>query len=204
MTKPTEYDARQSLEQAARAARECGASDYLRDLDDLAPARPLVWLVLAWLAIIAALAMILMPFEARSAELWGVVNAASWHDDRECPACPGGKPNERNWGGGLEARFAHDLGLQVGGYRNTYGRGTAYAIGMWQPVTAGPLAAGGFLGAATGYAPDPSCGRNLCAVAGLMFTLTVERFGLNVMVVPPVTAKSTAVVGVQLRMRLTS
>lgn len=42
------------------AARECGGSDFLRDIDDLAPSRPVVWLVLAWCAIVAFFLLMLL------------------------------------------------------------------------------------------------------------------------------------------------
>jgi hypothetical protein len=60
MTRNTEHDARADLEHRAQTARDNGVgSDWLRDIDDLAPARPNVWLVCAFIAIIAALVMVL-------------------------------------------------------------------------------------------------------------------------------------------------
>lgn len=59
MTRITEHDARVALEQRAQATRDLGcSSDFLRDCDDLAPARPHIWLIVIWALIIAALAMI--------------------------------------------------------------------------------------------------------------------------------------------------
>jgi hypothetical protein len=56
----SELDALNSqLERYERAARQCGY-DPLLDLDDLAPARPLVWLALAWLAVVAVFVLLLL------------------------------------------------------------------------------------------------------------------------------------------------
>ena len=60
MTKPDDrYGLNSQLERVVKAARECNGADFLRDADDLIPARPNVWLVFAWLAIVAALVMLL-------------------------------------------------------------------------------------------------------------------------------------------------
>lgn len=55
-----EHDAALELERTAHAARECGAADFFREIDDLAPARPVVWLIVAWLLVVAAFAAILL------------------------------------------------------------------------------------------------------------------------------------------------
>lgn len=47
------------IERTAHAARRSGGADYLDEIDDLDPARPTVWLVLAYLCLAAALAMML-------------------------------------------------------------------------------------------------------------------------------------------------
>ena len=134
------------------------------------------------------------------AEVWGVVNTVSYHSDRSCYSCDEGKLNQANWGAGLEFR-REDLALQVGGYRNSFGRNTAYLIGMWQPIKSGPASAGAFLGAATGYQNDDRCGSSVCPVAGFMFSITHERVGVNVMVVPSVNPKHTTVFGLQIKGR---
>ena len=56
MTKPSEHDAFESLERAIKASREANG---MNEPDDLVSARPNVWLVFAWLAVCAAMAMLL-------------------------------------------------------------------------------------------------------------------------------------------------
>lgn len=58
MTKPTDHDAfNAQLERAVKGAREANGDDFLRDLDDLAPARPLVWML--WIFAVFAVAMVI-------------------------------------------------------------------------------------------------------------------------------------------------
>jgi hypothetical protein len=151
--------------------------------------------------IIAAL-LAAASLTASATDYWVVANTLSSHSVRECPACKGGEPNEFNWGGGIEARFKRDLAVQVGGYRNTYGHGTAYAIGIWQPLTDKRMSAGGFVGAATGYKSDPGCASDVCPIAGFLITVANERFGFNVMVVPALSNTHTNVFGLQLKVKL--
>lgn len=55
-----EFDALQSqIDRTARSARECGF-DPIFDFDDLAPARPIVWLVLAWVCLVAVFVLLLL------------------------------------------------------------------------------------------------------------------------------------------------
>jgi hypothetical protein len=208
MTRATEHDARVALEQRAQATRDLGCgSDFLRDCDDLAPARPLVWLVLAWAAVIAAVALILLaPAAARAQEVWGVINTVSWHADRTCPVCNDDQLNQANWGAGLEARFEHGLGAAVGLTRNSYGEQSLYVLGLWQPLTTRlgtvELAAGGFAGAVTGYERDTSCDRSVCKALGLMLTAATEAVGVNLIYLPAITPKDTTTFGLQLKVRL--
>jgi len=139
---------------------------------------------------------------AAATEYWAVANTLSTHSQTECYACQDGKTNGFNWGGGIEARFSHQLSAQVGGYRNTYSHGTAYAIGIWQPITDGTASAGFFVGAATGYKSDPECHRNLCPVGGFLLTFADDRYGFNVMIVPAVSKNTTNVFGLQLKVRI--
>lgn len=151
---------------------------------------------------VAAVVALAFCAPAAAVDYWVVANTLSSHSERQCPACEGGTPNEFNWGGGLEARFKHNLAAQVGGYRNTYGHGTAYAIGIWQPITDGRMSAGGFVGAATGYKSDPGCQRDVCPVGGFLISFSGERYGFNVMVVPAISGTTTNVFGLQLKLKL--
>jgi hypothetical protein len=89
MTRNTEHDARAQLEQRAQAARDNGVgSDWLRDIDDLAPARPNVWLVCAFIAVIAVIVMVLPGCGGgidTADELMGPPETARVDPPRPCP-----------------------------------------------------------------------------------------------------------------------
>lgn len=57
-TRPEALRAEQEWNQRADCARRASC-DFLRDHDDLAPARPHVWLVLLWTCAVASVALIL-------------------------------------------------------------------------------------------------------------------------------------------------
>ena len=82
-TSRSELDQRlRQLERTAKAAREAPferSALQHGDFDDLAPARPFVWILVA--VIVAAIAMILLSGSAQAAEgdLRGIVNVAAWH-----------------------------------------------------------------------------------------------------------------------------
>jgi hypothetical protein len=59
MTRPEHLKSESEwLEHLARCARD-GSIDPMIDHDDLAPARPHVWLLLAWVAVILSMALVL-------------------------------------------------------------------------------------------------------------------------------------------------
>lgn len=56
---PRELEGNTQLEDVARAAREASVDPLLDQVDDLAPVRPILWLVLTWVMVSIALALIL-------------------------------------------------------------------------------------------------------------------------------------------------
>lgn len=185
-------------EQRAECARRASC-DFLRDNDDLGPARPHVWLLVIWALIVAAIALLFLaaPATARAQELWGVVNTVSWHQDRVWDN--GGAFNQYNWGAGLEARFDHGLVAGAGGFRNSYGTPSAYLLAGWQPLEWRWLRAGVFVSGATGYKAES--GHTVSPGGGLLLSLQGGRFGINVIATPPVKEKHTATVGLQIKAR---
>ena len=86
----SELDAMNSqIERCSRAARNVGFDP--RDYDDLIPARPLVWLLLAWAMVVVVLLLVLAPSFAYAQER-GVIMLGAWHEHRtyycESPAPP--------------------------------------------------------------------------------------------------------------------
>ncbi len=63
MATPRQQEQRGDLDHITRGARECGF-DPLLDNDDLAPARPVVWLAAAWLAVITVFALLFFAYPA--------------------------------------------------------------------------------------------------------------------------------------------
>lgn len=93
MTRRTEYQAlaeqAERIDRIADAARRAGCNPF-HDHDDLAPARPLVWLVLAYACLIAAFALIFFGAAAQAAELRGIAMVGAWHSRSQywCDAPP--------------------------------------------------------------------------------------------------------------------
>lgn len=187
-------------EHRAECARRASC-DFLLDNDDLAPARPHVWLFVIWVLVVAAIALLFLaaPATARAQELWLSVNTVSWHHDR-ISATTGHEFNQYNWGAGLEARFDHGLVAGAGAFRNSYGVPSTYVLAAWQPLEWGWLRAGLFASAATGYKLES--GHTVSPAGGLLLSLQNERFGINVIATPPVKEKHTALIGLQLKLRL--
>ena len=99
---------------------------------------------------------------------------------------PAHEYNERNWGAFYECRNG-SLGLQTGYYRNSFYKDTLYLVGIYQPLTLGPVDLGGFIGPATGYS------KNLVLIAGAVVTLNVTKEASVQAIVAP------SVAGLQLK-----
>lgn len=95
-----------------------------------------------------SIAAVLLPLLlAGCAGQWLVVNAASYHKDRDKGY------NERNAGVGVEQPIGADARLIAGTYRNSHRRQSWYAGVQWTPLQLGGLHLGGAAGAVTGYEP---------------------------------------------------
>ena len=220
MTRRTEFDALQAqveqLERAAKAAREAPferSALQHGDFDDLAPARPLVWILVA--LIVAAIAMILLPAHAHAVEgdLRGIVNVAAWHsrDTTTCerpvitapasdrPMAPmvtsgGTQTLELNtWtpGLGVGVDLTDDSMLAGGLWRNSQGEVVPYATIDWRPLRAGPVSLGLFGGLSAGY-----CGSNNggpVPVAGATARLDIDRVAIHLLLARKPGDNSTAI-----------
>jgi hypothetical protein len=212
MTKPTEHDALADLEQRILASRMTGA-DFLREIDDLAPARPIVWLLAAYVCLILFFILLLAWPMAADAQLRGVVNVAAWHsrDTTTCerpvitapasdrPMAPmvtsgGTQTLELNtWTPGLGVGYdlTEDSMASGGLWRNSQGEVVPYATIDWRPLHLGPVSLGLFGGLSAGY-----CGSNNggpTPLAGATARIDLDRVAVHLMLAKKPGDNSTAV-----------
>lgn len=109
--------------------------------------------------------------------------------------------NQDNEGLGLEYRATPDWGLAGGFYKNSYSRTSVYAIATYTPLhiilPAGlTLAAGGLVGAISGYTSAEVPDRPLMAAA-LVEVRNASGWGINLVAVPNA-GQSAGFIGLQL------
>jgi hypothetical protein len=212
MTKPTEHDALLEQERRIFAARMTGA-DFLREVDDLAPARGVVWLLAAYICLIAFFILVLAWPLAADAQLRGVVNIAAWHsrDTTTCerpvitapasdrPMAPmvtsGGSAEQAldTWTPGLGAGYDLTADSMVSGglWRNSQGTVAPYATIDWRPLHLGPVSLGLFGGLSAGY-----CGSNNggpTPLAGATARIDLDRVAVHLLLAKKPGDNSTAV-----------
>lgn len=103
--------------------------------------------------------------------------------------------NEVNTGVGLRRDLGSDLSGQIGAYRNSLDRTSTYALIDYTPLTIGPVSAGGFIGAATGYVPS------VRPMAGAVIRVDAGRFTPAVRLIPKVPGNKSASVALELAYR---
>lgn len=105
---------------------------------------------------------------------WGedylAVNLGSYHFDRSKPL------NETNLGLGY-GRMQGYCGGEVGAYWNSHDKLAAYGVGICE--TKGPVKAGVFLGAASGYQDIPDNYHGVIPIGGLQFTAGPVQLRIN-------------------------
>jgi hypothetical protein len=117
-------------------------------------------------------AAFLLPLSAAASEV--VFHLGSRHGER---IRGDGEPYvEKNPGVGV--RFGN---VQFGAYRNSWGKGSAYALLDIEPVRFGPVSAGVFVGAATGYP-----GKAVLPAAGIVCRFRVGGASMTLRAIPPV------------------
>lgn len=104
--------------------------------------------------------------------------------------------NEANTGIGVRHETSENTSVQVGVYRNSIDRTSAYVVGDWTPIGVGPVRVGAFAGAATGYERF-----KVAPVGGLVARVMGERYGVTFRAAPKVSGYSAAVVTVELNIR---
>ncbi len=128
--------------------------------------------------------------------LHGVIHGLSHHFSAP-PA--GERPwNERNIGAGIRYALDASWSLQAGGYRNSYGRPSFYALADWTPLEAGAIRAGAFAGIVSGY--DWKTVGAFTGAAGLVARLQADRAGLALRYTPP-HPKAASVLAVEFSLR---
>lgn len=137
---------------------------------------------------LSALIFLMGATQANASEWWMVESGISYHFDRTKDL------NEENWGLGLEWQKDRTWAVIAGVYRNSYYRdsvyvGAAYTPFQWKYAKAGVIA-----GLVSGYEAGPFM---------LAPTLMVEvkGYGMNLLVIPPISKDVEGVVGLQLKSR---
>jgi hypothetical protein len=146
------------------------------------------------LAIMALIPCVCMAAEPQG-KWWVSATVASKHINTN------DKFNERNPGIGIEYHHSEDIVLVAGEYRNSVWRDSFYAMAAYTPLHIGFASIGVAGGIITGY-PAYHNGNPAPAAFGLV-RLEGERFGGNLIVIPPIQAKdyTPLTIGLQLKYR---
>lgn len=129
---------------------------------------------------------------AKAEGLWLTAAMKSYHMDRSAHY------NEKNYGVGGEYQFNKDIAAVAGEYKNSFGNKSTYYGVLYTPFSAGPFKAGVLAGEISGYIlREP---RKFGFVAAPMVVWEGERFGANLLFVPPL-GNGTGVFGLQLKVK---
>jgi hypothetical protein len=107
----------------------------------------------------------------------------------------GAQWNEVNTGIGLRRDLGGDLSGQIGFYRNSIDRTSTYALLDYTPVHLGPVRAGGFIGAASGYV------QTVRPIAGAVLRVDAGRFTPTLRLIPKVPGNKSASVALEIGVR---
>lgn len=145
-------------------------------------------------AILIALGIVLgiISTRVKAEGLWLTMAVKSYHMDRSAGY------NEKNYGVGLEYQFNPDISVVAGEYKNSFFNKSTYYGVLYTPFVAGPVKVGILAGEISGYIlKDP---RAYGPIAVPTIVWEGERFGANLVVVPPM-GNGTGVFGLQLKVR---
>jgi len=218
---PTEQN---TIARLAKAAREVGFEPS--DIDNLHPARGIAWLLVAWLLIIAALAMILMPAAYAQPRALAMIGALHSRDTTNCevdapppvapahnvkrdlgapipPAPPPAGPFYETTdlesftpGLGLAFDLTPSVMAAAGGWRTSQKNWAAFGLVDWRPLRVGDFSAGLFGGVSGGYCKFEN---RLGPLGGLTARLDIERVAVHLLFVPSVASeKNAAALGIAL------
>lgn len=100
--------------------------------------------------------------------------------------------NEDNTGIGLRRYLGNDISGQIGVYRNSIRRTSAYVLFDYMPLTIGPVSFGGFVGTATGYNASP-----VRLIGGAVARVQMQRVSLAARIAPKAGLAGSAVATVE-------
>ena len=151
----------------------------------------------------AVLAALIVPAIASASPSWTLdVNLASYHLERWARH----DLNQRNFGLGLTAHFSQDWSVSAGWYRNSYRRGSTYALVNWTPLHASlpggwSVAAGATAGLDSGYRSDELATQPWVAAA-LLRVIAPQGWSINLTAVPNAPHARSGFIGMQLAVPL--
>ena len=149
-------------------------------------------------AIAAAILTTAAPAFAANAPRWSLdVNLASVHTE----AWARRDLNQHNLGLGATVHFAPNWSVSAGWYRNSYRRGSTYALVNWTPLhwnlPAGwRIAAGATAGLDSGYRSSELATQPLVA-AGLLRVIAPQGWSMNLTAVPNAPGRRSGFIGMQ-------
>lgn len=146
------------------------------------------------LAFAAAFLATMFVSEARASDLYIIAHAASKHG----ATSENYKFNEINPGAALRLDITDTHGVQVGVYRNSYFKTTAYAVYQYTPLAIGPVRLGGFAGLATGYREHSTVNVGALSVVGGAYAVAdIGGYTVAFRGVPKISPKTAGVVTVE-------
>ena len=136
-----------------------------------------------------------------AAEWWGNANIGSRHfGDEDDYLAPGESFNEFNPGIGVEVQWRPVHAMSAGYFRNSVDENSLYLLYHFTPMPIGRhVRLGAIAGVVTGY-PGYNDG-GVAPAGGLVAKIEGERFGANVILLPPLEDVTPATVGLQLKYR---
>lgn len=158
----------------------------------------LFWLAMALTCLFVAGLLYSERARADDSDWHLAIHGLSSHGAHHQPGI-GTRYNERNVGAGLRLQLDPAVDVQVGAYRNSYDRTSAYAVGTWLPAQLGPLRVGAFAGLTNHY---PMRDGRVVPVGGLAARLQGDTFSATLRAVPAVAGKTTGVVAIEFGVRL--
>jgi hypothetical protein len=132
---------------------------------------------------------------------WGNLNVGSQHfGDTDEYLAPGESFNEFNPGLGVEVQWQPAHAVAAGYFLNSLDEDSFYAVYHYTPIPLGRFVrVGAFGGVVTGY-PGYNDG-GLAPAGGLIGKIEGERFGANLILLPPLKDVTPATLGLQLKYR---
>ena len=139
--------------------------------------------------------------ERAPAQWWGNANIGSHHfGDESDVLAPGESFNEFNPGVGVEVQWQPRHAMSAGYFRNSVDEDSLYLLYHYTPIALGRFVrVGAMAGVVTGY-PGYNDG-NAAPAGGLVAKVEGDRFGANLILLPPLEDVTPATLGLQLKLR---